>query len=55
LEPGGFMDWEALQEKTVGINNELKSNLKQVLTVEQIEKLEDYYQKRREERSQWGR
>ena len=55
LEPGGFMDWEALQEKMVGINNELKSDLKQVLTVEQIEKLEDYYQKRREERSQWGR
>ena len=55
LEPGGFMDWEALQEKMVGINNELKSDLKRVLTVEQIEKLENYYQKRREERSQWGR
>ena len=55
LEPGGFMDWEALQEKMVVIDNELESNLKQVLTAEQMKKLEDYYQKRREERSQWGR
>ena len=55
LEPGGFMDWEALQEKMVVINNELKSDLKQVLKTEQMKKLEDYYQKRREERSQWGR
>jgi len=33
----------------------LKSDLKQVLKTEQMKKLEDYYQKRREERSQWGR
>jgi hypothetical protein len=24
LEPGGFMDWEALREKTVVINNDIE-------------------------------
>ena len=52
MEPGGFMDWDALREKTVAINNKLTSSLTSVLIVGQMKKLEDYYQKRSEERSQ---
>lgn len=55
MEPGGFMDWDALREKMVAINNKLTSSLTSVLTVGQMKKLEDYYQKRSEERSQQRR
>lgn len=49
------MDWDTFREKTVAINNKFTSSLTSILTVGQMKKLEDYYQKQSEERSQQRR